>query len=51
VTAVLADALTSGATLGAAARLANHTAARVVGKIGTVRVTLDELVEELGATG
>jgi len=51
VTAVLAATLASGASLGAAARLANHAAAQVVGKVGTARVTVDELRRELGATG
>lgn len=51
VTAVLAATLACGASLGAAARLANHAAARVVAKVGTARVTVDELRQELGATG
>lgn len=48
VVAVLAMALGSGASLEEAARLANHAAALVVGKVGTAWTTLDEIRTELG---
>lgn len=44
VVATLALALASGATLAEAARLANHAAGVVVGKIGTATVTREELL-------
>ena len=51
VSAVLGVALASGATLAEGARLANFGAARVVGKVGTACVTLEELRAELEPTG
>jgi len=47
VTASLALALAAGADTKQAARLSNHAAAIVVGKVGTASVTLDELASSL----
>ena len=47
VVSALALALASGASLSEAAQVANHAAGIVVGKVGTARVTLDELSEAL----
>ena len=46
VVSALALALGSGADLETAARLANHAASIVVGKLGTASVTREELLEE-----
>ena len=43
VLSVLALAMAAGASLEASARLANHAAGIVVGKLGTAPVTLEEL--------
>jgi D-beta-D-heptose 7-phosphate kinase/D-beta-D-heptose 1-phosphate adenosyltransferase len=47
VIATLAAALGAGASLVEAARLANHAAGIVVGKLGTATASADELVERL----
>ena len=50
VLSALALALASGASLADGARLANHAAGIVVGKLGTAPVTLEELTEALYAS-
>ena len=47
VISALALALAAGASLEAAARLANQAAGIVVGKLGTAPVTLEELTERM----
>jgi D-beta-D-heptose 7-phosphate kinase/D-beta-D-heptose 1-phosphate adenosyltransferase len=47
VTSTLALALAAGLPLAVAARLANHAAGLVVGKVGTATITQDELLEAL----
>lgn len=49
VVSVMAMALACGADLEDSARLANHAAGIVVGKVGTAAVRLDELLEELNS--
>jgi len=51
VTSVLTLALSSGADMLSAARLANYAAGVVVGKIGTATVTRDEILGELKSGG
>jgi D-beta-D-heptose 7-phosphate kinase/D-beta-D-heptose 1-phosphate adenosyltransferase len=51
VSAVLALALACGSSLADGARLANLGAARVVARVGTARVTLEELRAELESAG
>ncbi len=50
VVAVLALALAAGADMEMAARLANHAAGIVVGKVGTASITVEELggAQEIG---
>ena len=51
VISALAMALAAGASLEAAARLANYAAGIVVGKLGTAPVTLEELTERMKDEG
>ena len=49
VVSVMAMALACGADMEESARLANHAAGIVVGKVGTAAVKMDELLEELNS--